>query len=71
MLVVELLINVCESMGANVVNSVAEASSPYIHSLIEQGRIGVRILTNLCTERMCLSEFAIPIKKLSWKGATG
>ena len=34
MLVVELLVNVCESMGANVINSVAEATSPFIHNLL-------------------------------------
>jgi len=30
MLVVELLVNVCESMGANVINSLAENTAPYI-----------------------------------------
>jgi hydroxymethylglutaryl-CoA reductase len=30
MIVVELLINVCDSMGANVVNTIAEQSSPFI-----------------------------------------
>ena len=37
MMVVELLVDVCESMGANVINSIAEATSPYIHSLLNQG----------------------------------
>mgnify|MGYP003695101735 CR=1 FL=1 len=71
MMVVELLVNVCESMGANVVNSVAEATSPFILNLLGQGQIGVRILTNLCTERMCLSEFSMPVDKLAWKGVPG
>lgn len=30
MMVVELLINVCDSMGANVVNTIAEQTSPFI-----------------------------------------
>jgi hydroxymethylglutaryl-CoA reductase len=30
MLVVELLVNVCDSMGANVVNTIAEQTSPYL-----------------------------------------
>lgn len=30
MLVVELLVNVQESMGANVINTIAENTSPYI-----------------------------------------
>ena len=34
MVVVELLVNVCDSMGANVINSVCEATAPFIHQLI-------------------------------------
>jgi hydroxymethylglutaryl-CoA reductase len=30
MIVVELLVNVCDSMGANVVNTIAEQTSPYL-----------------------------------------
>jgi hydroxymethylglutaryl-CoA reductase len=30
MAVVELLIDVCDSMGANIVNTVCEATAPYI-----------------------------------------
>ena len=30
MIVVELLINVCDSMGANVVNTIAEQTSPFL-----------------------------------------
>lgn len=30
MIVIELLVNVCESMGANIVNTIAENTSPYI-----------------------------------------
>ena len=30
MMVVELLVNVCESMGANVINSIAESTAPFI-----------------------------------------
>jgi len=71
MLVVELLVNVCESMGANVINSLAEGTAPYIADIIGQGKVGIRILSNLCTERRTLSEFTIPVKKLAWKSATG
>ena len=71
MMVVELLINVCEAMGANAINTIAEATSPYIHNLLGQGQIGIRILSNLCTERMTMSTFEIPVEKLAWKSATG
>ena len=35
MLVIELLVNVCESMGANIINTIAENTSPYIHNIIQ------------------------------------
>lgn len=34
MIVVELLVNVCDSMGANVVNTIAELSSPFLMSIL-------------------------------------
>ena len=34
MLVVELLVNVCESMGANIINTIAEGTSPFILNLL-------------------------------------
>ena len=30
MVVIELLVNVCDSMGANVVNTIAEQTSPLV-----------------------------------------
>jgi hydroxymethylglutaryl-CoA reductase len=70
-LVVELLVNVQDSMGANVINSIAEHTAPYIREIIGQGRIGIRILSNLCTERMTMSEFSLPVEGLAWKTASG
>lgn len=71
MIVVELLVNVCESMGANVINQIAESTSPYISELLGQGRIAIRILSNLCTERLTMTKFSIPVKNMAWKNATG
>ena len=73
MLVVELFVNVKDSMGANVINSIAEHTAPFIQDEIlqNQGRVSLRILSNLCTERMTMSEFIIPLKNLSWKGIEG
>ena len=65
-----LLINVVESMGANVTNSVLEHISEYICEL-SGGRVGFRILTNLCSERWAISIFRIPTDKLGWKGVNG
>lgn len=61
-LVVELLVNVQDSMGANVINTIAEYTAPYIHDVLQQGRISLRILSNLCTERMTMVEFSIPVE---------
>lgn len=71
MMVVELLIDVKEAMGANIVNTVCEGVSSLVYEVIGQGFIGVRILSNLCTERTTTSTFKIPIEKLAWKGVSG
>lgn len=71
MIVVELLVDVREAMGANVINTIAEATAPFVQELLGQGSIGIRILSNLCTERMTIATFEIPVEKLAWKGAAG
>lgn len=71
MMVVELLVDVREAMGANIVNTVCEGISSKIQEVCGQGLIGVRILSNLCTERMTVAEFKIPLDKLAWKGVSG
>ena len=54
MIILHLLVNVLDAMGANVVNTMAEAVSPYIEELC-QGRIYLRILSNLATHRIARS----------------
>ncbi|MCB1033432.1 MAG: 3-hydroxy-3-methylglutaryl-CoA reductase, partial [Acidobacteria bacterium] len=49
-LVVHLYVHVGDAMGANLVDSVAEAVAPLIHDLIG-GRMGLRILSNLPVRR--------------------
>lgn len=51
MLIVELLIDVGDAMGANVTNSMCEAVSPLIEKLT-QGKTLLRILSNYSTRRM-------------------
>jgi hydroxymethylglutaryl-CoA reductase len=34
MMVIEILVNVCESMGANIINTIAEGTSPYVRDVI-------------------------------------
>jgi hydroxymethylglutaryl-CoA reductase len=51
MLIVELLIDVGDAMGANVTNTMCEAISPFIEK-ITGGRALLRILSNYSTRRM-------------------
>ena len=55
MLVVELLVDVKDSMGANVVDSMCETVAPLVASLAE-GRVNLRIVSNLATRRMVYVE---------------
>ena len=71
MIVVELLIDVRDAMGANIVNTVCEGVSSLVYEVAKQGQIGVRILSNLCTERTTISTFQIKVEKLAWKGVSG
>lgn len=70
MLVVEVFLNVCDSMGANLVNTVCEGIAPQIER-ISGGRAGLRILSNLCTQRKAGSSFRIPCDALKVPGFTG
>lgn len=69
-LVVHIDVDVCEAMGANIVNTVAEGLSDEV-CRITKSQCGLRILTNLCMQRRARSVFEIPVKKLGWKGVDG
>ena len=62
----EIDINVSESMGANSVNTICEHLTEIIEN-ITQGRVSLKILTNLCTKRRSISSFSIPIEKMAYK----
>jgi len=49
--VVHLYVDVLDAMGANLVDTVAEATAPLIRDLVG-GRVGLRILSNLPLRRM-------------------
>ncbi len=55
MLIVHLLVDVLDAMGANVVNTMAESISPYIEE-ISGGKIYLRIVSNLATYRVAKCE---------------
>jgi len=51
MLILHLLVNVLDVMGANVVNTMAESITPYIEEL-SGGKVYLRIVSNLATHRI-------------------
>jgi hydroxymethylglutaryl-CoA reductase len=55
MIILHVLVNVLDAMGANVVNTMAEAVSPYIEDLCD-GKIYLRIVSNLATHRVARSK---------------
>jgi hydroxymethylglutaryl-CoA reductase len=58
MLLVELLVDVKDSMGANVVDSMCETVAPLIET-ITQGKTLLRVVSNLATERLVRVETTI------------
>jgi hydroxymethylglutaryl-CoA reductase len=58
-LVVHLLLDCCDAMGANLVNSVSEGLADSIAE-IAGGRVGLRILSNLSTHRMVTVTARVP-----------
>jgi len=51
MIILHLFVNVLDAMGANIVNTMAEAVSPYIEKLCG-AKIYLRIVSNLATQRL-------------------
>ncbi len=70
MLVVHILFDTCDAMGANLINTVAEGVAPMIEE-ITGGRVFLRILSNLADRRRVRAECRIPIADLEWKSYSG
>ncbi|QAT42346.1 hydroxymethylglutaryl-CoA reductase, degradative [Aminipila luticellarii] len=66
MVVVHLKVNTLDAMGANAVNTMAEAVAPYIEELTG-GTVYLRILSNLAIHRLARSR--VTVKKESLGGA--
>lgn len=69
-IILHLHVDVCDCMGANVVNTVCEGLSDAIAKVYE-ARKGLCILTNLCTFRRAVATFELPFSLLSWKNSNG
>lgn len=70
MLVVHLVYDVRDAMGANAVNTACEALAPLIEE-ITGGRVGLRILSNLADRRLARAECRIPASALAFNGFSG
>jgi len=70
MLVVHLLVDVRDAMGANAVNSMAEATAPLIEE-ITGGRVYLRILTNLADRRLARARLTLAPEAFSEHGRDG
>lgn len=70
MVVLHLIIDTCDAMGANLINTMAEGVAPMVER-ISGGRVHLRILSNLADQRMVRAVCRIPFKALAWRGFDG
>lgn len=70
MVVVHLLVDTRDAMGANLVNSMCEGVAPLIEK-ITNGKVFLRILSNLADRAMVKSTCIIPTKYLAFNGTAG
>ena len=64
-LVVHLIYDVQDAMGANAVNTACEKLAPHIEQ-ITGGRVHLRILSNLADRRLVKASCSIPVKELAF-----
>ncbi len=64
LLIVHLLIDTQEAMGANLINTMAEGVAPFIEQLTG-GRVYLRILSNLSDRRLARATCRIPVRALA------
>ncbi|GAB4191354.1 MAG: hydroxymethylglutaryl-CoA reductase, degradative [Roseiflexaceae bacterium] len=70
MLVVHLLVDCRDAMGANAINSMCEAVAPMLER-ITGGRAYLRILSNLSDRRLARARALVPAASLARDGMTG
>jgi hydroxymethylglutaryl-CoA reductase len=70
MLIVDILIDTCDAMGANTVNTVVEGVAPLLENL-SGGRVLLKILTNYTDQCLAKSTCRIPVELLKTKDYTG
>jgi hydroxymethylglutaryl-CoA reductase len=70
MLVVHLLYDCRDAMGANMVNTACEALAPLVEE-ITGGRVNLRILSNLADRRLARARCVVPAKELDTENTAG
>lgn len=70
MIVVHILVDCRDAMGANLINTVAEAVADRLAALAN-GTVGLRILSNLCDKRCVRVRCRVPAKMLATEQMDG
>jgi hydroxymethylglutaryl-CoA reductase len=70
MLVVHLIVDCRDAMGANAINSMCEAVAPLLEQ-ISGGRVYLRILSNLSDRRLSRARCVVPTQALARDGLSG
>ncbi len=70
MVVLHLLVDTREAMGANLVNTMCEGVATLVET-ITGGKVFLRILSNLTDRSIATASTRIPVKNLEGKGYTG
>lgn len=70
MLVAHLLVDTCDAMGANLVNTMCEGVAPLVEQLSD-GKVFLRILSNLTDRAIVRAEAVIPVANLAGNGYDG
>jgi hydroxymethylglutaryl-CoA reductase len=69
-LVIHLIYDVRDAMGANAVNTACERLSPRVEA-ITGGKVHLRILSNLADRRLARARCTIPVKELAFDDFSG
>jgi len=70
MLVVHLIFDCRDAMGANAVNTACETLAPRV-AQITGGRVGLRILSNLADRRLARARCTVPVEALAFRDFPG
>jgi hydroxymethylglutaryl-CoA reductase len=70
MLIIHILYDCRDAMGANAVNTAAEAVAPLVEQ-ITGGRVNLRILSNLTDRRTARAECLVPVELFARNGLSG